>query len=1167
MKKHLLLALSVLLISVQVLAAPSSKVTIKVTDVSIQKVLSEIEKQTSYRFSYVDNSIDKFSSKKVSLSVKDASVESVLDQIIRNTDLTYKVVSPTSIVISKVVAKAASKIIVKGSVTDQKGECIPGLVVVQVGASKGTVTDINGNYSLEVPAGSTIEVSGIGYKAERMVVAKAGDKYDFKMYEDQLLLDDVVVIGYQEVKKKDLTGSVVSMGAETIEKVSVSNIEEALSGRLAGVNVVSTDGAPDAENIITIRGGATITGDATPLYIVDGFPVNSINDIQPYDIASIDVLKDAASTAIYGSQGANGVILISTKKANAGKTKVSYNGYITWKQISKKKEVLSPYEFALANYELATIAGTTDAFQSRYGNFSDIGLWKYEQPIDWQDDLFNNHNVSHNHNLTLTGGTSKTKIKAGINYSLNNGIMLNNDVRKFNANIKVDHKVTDRLDLSLVSSITNQEKNGSGTSGESYKVRTYYAVTKTPVMGVRTFDDVDPGAMDEEEYQAYLTDKYKLSLQAYEYWQKNKSVSARLDGGLKWKIINCLTANANIGYAWGWGDNQRWWGEHTSNAQKSGGGLPLAQRSGSNSGKLRENVTLTYEPELGKNHKLSVMLGQEYINSKSEGTTMSNDHFSKTLTPEKVMANFSLGEGTMLTKSTSNPDDRTISFFTRANYSLKDRYLFTLTFRADGSSKFAPGNRWGFFPAGAFAWRISAEPWMAGSKGWLNDLKLRLSYGTVGNNKIASTLFDLTYSPSISSSVGANNTPANMMVLSNTQLANPNLKWETLVTRNAAIDFNMFRGRFSGSIEGYYNSSRDLLIEHAIVAPGYTTVLENCGGLSNAGVELSLNGHIVEKKDFGLSVGLNVNHNKSIVNYLANGVNEMYFSSGWGGTDTRIVNDFKVEVGKSLGQIIGYQVDMNDPYYTTDDFEYYDESTKKYVLKEGVASNSYLGRLGNRPGTIKLKDQNGDGVVDSNDEVVIGCTQPYLTGGFNINLNWKGFDLSTLFSFSLGGKVFNAEKIYGSQQHRTTYVNMLSTMSSDKRYTYLKEDGTLATSLAELKAMNEGENKKEIWSPWGWSSTVLIPTDWALENSSFLRMQTITLGYTLPYRLTQKFHCSRLRAYVSLNNLFVITQYTGYDPEVSSPVRNNKASALTPGVDYSSYPKTRGYTFGLNISF
>lgn len=1055
---------------------------------------------------------------------------------------------------------------VKGRITDTKGQPIPGMMVIQQGTTNGTVSDINGDWSLQTAVGSVIEVSGIGFKTAETTVTKGTSVYNFSIEEDTLLLDDVVVIGYQTVKRKDLTGSVISVGEDMIEKSPVTNIEEAIAGRLAGVSVVTPDGAPDAENVITIRGGATITGDATPLYIIDGFPVSEINDINPSDIATIDVLKDASSTAIYGSQGANGVILITTKAAKEGSTKVSYNGYLTYKTLARKLDVLSPYDFALANYELALVDGKVSTFNKRFGYFDEIGLYKFEEGQDWQDDLFNNRKLTHNHNISVTGGTKKTKFRASGSYSDNQGMMLNNNVSKLNLNFKLDHKVSDAFSLSINGVLTDTEKNGAGTSGESGKVRTYQAMTKAPIVSIADWDNLDPGAVDEDEYDEWVSDHFKLSDKAAEFWRKTITNTYRLNAGINWRLFHGMTLDANVGYQWGSSDLQEWWGQHTSNAINNGG-YPVAKRTMGKNGRFRESATLTYEAPLKRQHKLNMVIGQEYTNTSSENMFINNDHYSLALTPEVVMANMSLGTGTPVIGSANNPADRLLSFFARVNYSFKDRYLVTFTFRADGSSKFAPGHQWGFFPAGAVAWRISSEPWMRSTRRWLTDLKLRASFGTVGNNKIASTLYDLTYKPQISGSIGPKNLGANTMVVSNTQLANPNLRWETLVTRNVGIDFTMFKGRLSGSVEGYFNSSNDLLIEHTIVAPGYATVLENCGGLSNKGIDFNITAHLVEKRNFGLTIGINGNHNKNNVEYLANGVDQMLFNSNWASTDNRHVNDYMVKVGSPIGLMLGYKIDPDHMYYTTNDFSGYNPSTGKYTLKEGIAENPHTARLGTIPGVLKLMDLNEDGKIDDNDVTVIGCAQPDFTGGFNVNLTWKGFDLSALFNFSIGNQVFNADKITCTQQYRMPWANMLSYMNNDNRYTYLKSDGTLAKTLEELAAMNEGENKKEMWSPWGMGNTVIIPTDWAVEDASYLRIQNLSLGYTIPKKITKKFHCSKFRAYVAVTNLFVLTNYTGYDPEVTSPIRGNKASALTPGMDYSCYPKTHGYTFGLNLSF
>lgn len=1061
---------------------------------------------------------------------------------------------------------SAQNVTVKGTVMDKLGETVIGASVVQKGnASNGVITDIDGNFSINVPANATLIISYVGMKTQEIPL-KGQKTVNLVLEDDAQALEEVVVIGYGTTKKKDLTGSVASVGGETLAKVPVTSAAEALTGRLAGVQITTTDGSPDAEMIIRVRGGGSVTGDNSPLYIVDGFPVSNINDVAPSDIETIDVLKDASSTAIYGSQGANGVVIITTKSSKGGKTKVSYNGYMQSKKLAKRKDVLDNYEYVLANYELAALEGATALknFEKKFGVFEDLYLYNSIEATDWQDDMFGADVVSQSHNVSLQGGNEKTKFSLSLTYQKDGGLMVNNDYSRITGNFKLSHEIAKNLKFDFNARLSDATTNGSGTSGGTYKVRTSQAITSRPIKGLEGFTEIDPSQLTDEEYEQWVRDNMTLTEQQQQYWKKKYQKSYNFNAGLTWEVIKGLNFHVEAGYGWGFNETQSWWGHTTSNASYVGG-LPLADWTKANTKKLREAATLTYDFNLNKDHKFNIMVGQEINSSMGDQNYMKADHFSKDLTAEQVFANFGLADGTLTTTSKVNADDNLASFFGRFNYNYKDRYLVTFTMRADGSSKFAPGNQWGYFPAGALAWRINEEPFMEDTKDWLSNLKLRLSYGTVGNNRIASTLYMMTYAINSAKAYGIGDKINNYYSATNTQLANPNLKWETTITRNIGLDFGLFNEKISGTIEAYWNSAKDLLIERSIVAPGYKTTMENTAETSNKGVELSLNAFILEKKNYSLSANFNIGYNKSNVEKIANGLNQMEFASGWAGTDLKGYNDFLVEVGKPLGQIVGW---VTDGYYTTNDFSSYDEASKKYILKDGVPNIGMLGgRAGVRPGTIKFKDLNDDGVIDDKDRTIIGNSTPKVTGGFGINSTFYGFDASVMFNFVTGNDIYNAEKIASTQQYRTSNPNLLNIMKSSNRYTYIDNAGNLVTDLVSLAAMNEGANAKEYWTPWSFGNAVAIPHSWAIEDGSFLRLQNITVGYTLPKQLTKKFACEQFRVYCTLNNVYVWTNYSGYDPEVSSSIRGNKASGLTSGVDYSCYPKSFSWTLGVNLTF
>lgn len=419
---------------------------------------------------------------------------------------------------------SAQNITVTGNVVDSTGEPVIGASIVQKGnASNGTITDFDGNFSINVPSNATLTVSYIGM---RNLDVSVGGKtiHSITLQDDAQALDEVVVIGYGTAKKKDLTGSVSSIGGETLAKVPVASAAQALTGRLAGVQITTADGSPDAEMIIRVRGGGSVTGDNSPLYIVDGFPVSSIGDIPPGDIQTIDVLKDASSTAIYGAQGANGVVIITTKSARSGKTQISYNGYVQNKKFRNKAKVLDPYEFALFNYERARIISDSEVskFEKNFGVFEDLELYKYIDGTDWQEDMFGADVLSHSHNLSISGGSEKTRFTLSGTFNKDAGLMANNDYQRVNLNFKLAHEISNRLKLEFAVRFNDTEANGLGSSGGTYKVRTYDAVSKAPVETLQAGIDVDTSSMTEDEYNEYIKSKMTLAEQAAEYWKRKK---------------------------------------------------------------------------------------------------------------------------------------------------------------------------------------------------------------------------------------------------------------------------------------------------------------------------------------------------------------------------------------------------------------------------------------------------------------------------------------------------------------------------------------------------------------------------------------------------------------------------------------------------------------------
>lgn len=1060
---------------------------------------------------------------------------------------------------------------VTGTVTKEgTTETLSGVTVSLKAGSNVTSTDSAGRFSMLVPTDNAVLVfTSVGFKKAEFAV---GNKttLDVSLLQEASTMNDVVVIGYGSARKKDLTGATSSMASGTLEKIPLSSAAEAMTGRLAGVQVTTTDGQPGAEIVIRVRGGGSVTQDNSPLYIVDGFPVSSINDIAPTDIASIDILKDASSTAIYGARGANGVVVITTKSAKGGRTSVQLNTFFQARTLPKKLEVLNPYEFVLAQYEYAKIRGQAeiDNFSKYFGVYDDLELYKSQAGTNWQDKLFGNPALSQQHNLSITGGTDKTKLSFSMSNNKDQGLMPGSAYQRTYMNFKLNHELYRGLKMDLTSRYTNTNIDGAGTSGGS-QVRIGDAITTRPVNGLADQIEIDPlggGATDDdyEQFLRSLIDPIRLAEQDY---RKSLQKAFNMNAAVSWNISPSFLARSEFGIDLRWNNNKRYYGPLTGESRTNGNSLPVAVINNSRTEQYRWANTLTYTLK-SDDHDLNFLLGQEIISGKVANESNRSENFAENLSPERIFANMALGIQDQYS-TFEGPGDNLASFFTRANYQYKGKYLFTATARYDGSLKFAPGKQWGLFPAVAAAWRVSDEEFMK-NVGAVNDLKLRLSYGAVGNNRIPSDLFRRVFSIQTNRPIGFGEANQAYWGSASSILVNPDIQWETTVTRNAGVDFSLYKNKLSGTLDVYYNTTNDLLVQSAIpTQTGYSSQIRNQGKTSNRGVELSLTGTVVNTKELQISANFNIGINRARIEDLG-GPTEQSFNSNWAGTDLRSIDDYRLYVGQTIGLMYGF---VTDGMYTVDDFESFDPITRRYVLKKDIAdASTLLGTIGGsgtfasnfvRPGVLKLRDLNGDGIITADDRTVIGSALADFQGGFGVNASFKGFDFSAFFNYQVGNDVYNSGKIANNMLYRTTYGNMLNTVNSDNRFKYINQQGDLVTDLEELRVLNQGAN---MWTPFSTGTATPVFHSFAVEDGSFLRLNNVTLGYTLPKLLTSKVKISRARIYTTVTNAFLITNYTGFDPEVSA-TRSSGYTALTPGVDYSAYPKSRTFTIGANISF
>ena len=1047
---------------------------------------------------------------------------------------------------------------VKGTVTDNTGEPIIGASVMEVGvAGNGGVTDIDGNFTVNLKGkGNKLKISYIGMKPLEVNVA-GKTIINVKLEDESNTLNDVVVIGYGAVKKKDLTGAVATVDNKALSQVPVASASEALTGKMPGVQITTTEGSPDADVKIRVRGGGSITQSNDPLYIVDGFPVETISDIPASDIEDITVLKDASSTAIYGSRGANGVILVTTKSGKEGKTSVSYNAYYSWKKIAKKLDVLGAKDYTQWQYELANLINKVDNYEKFFGSYDDIDLYDNVATNDWQDIVYGRTGNTFNQNLNINGGSDKMKYAFSYARMDDKAIMQMSDFVRDNLSLKLNAKPTKNVSLDFQARWSKTKINGGGaneqTSTYNTDKRLRYAIQYTPypVPGLST--DMDDDDTTNSSFYNPVT-----SLKDND--QKRTRTTFNMSGAFTWELFKNLKFKSEFGYDTYKVDTKRFYGTTTyyvANVPSSENqGKPAITLTNQYRTKFRNTNTISYDfKELfGKNskHSLNILLGEEYIIMKNELMTNTVHGFPSTFTAKDCWSLTTQGTPYQITDF-YDPNDILSSYFGRVNYNFKDKYLVSATARADGSSKFADGNRWGFFPSVAAAWRISSESFMKGTEKWLDDLKLRLSYGTAGNNNIPSGLLTQEYVANSTSWINGYNS----YLAPSKTMANPDLKWETTITRNIGLDFTLFSSKLTGSIDGYWNNTKDLLIQYPVAGTGYDYQYRNMGETRNMGLEFALTWNAINKKNFGLTVGANISFNKNKVLSLGQLESIDNISTQWASSE--IDQDFVIKVGEPIGQIWGYK---SAGRYEVSDFDLEKSQAQgKWVLKDGVVDCGNVLGTSVRPGSMKIAETKEEktGVITTADRQVIGDTNPTHTGGFNINARIYNFDLTANFNWSVGNDVYNANAIEYTQTSKYQYRNLIDVMGSGSRWTNIDANGNLLdwTNADQLAALNAGTT---MWSPY---TGKYVLTDYYVEDASFLRLSTLTLGYTLPTNLTKRVGINSLRFYVTAYNVFCLTNYSGFDPEVSAIRRTN----LTPGVDYSAYPKSRQFVIGLNLNF
>ena len=1049
----------------------------------------------------------------------------------------------------------AQSLTVTGKVIDSEGyEVIGGSVTIKGAAGVGTVTDVNGNYSLKVNDASkdVLVFSYVGMTSQEVKV-DGRSVIDVTLKADAVMLEEVVAIGYATVKRKDLTGSVASVNSKELSKVPTSDITQALAGRMAGVQVMQSEGAPGASISIRVRGGISITQSNEPLYIIDGFPSeDGMSTLDPAEIETIDILKDASATAIYGARGANGVVVITTKSGGKeGKATVTFDSYVGFKKVAKKLDVLSTREFALLDYERRYYSAFTAKnstqedldkavanFEALYGKYADIDAnYANRAGIDWQDQTLGRTALTQNYRVGVSGGTDKLNYNLAYSYYDEEGAMVYSGNKKHNISFNMNHKLNDRLSITARISYDQMKIYGMGTSegGDRFN-KMQHILQYRPMVGINGTDDLLLG--DEDPLLVDDTGNVMQNplLSAAEETKDREYRTFQANGGFTLKLIKGLSFRNTTGMRYQTRRNDTFYGDKSITAKRSS--INGSIQNIENSSFQTSNV-LNYN-WAGKGHDITAMLGQEYVNRWNRSFSAAAANFPN---DDIGLGDLSLGLPTAVSSS-ENYDDKLLSFFARFNYGFKDKYLFTASFRADGSSKFGKNNKWGYFPAFSAAWRLGEEEFIK-NLNIFSDLKVRLGYGMAGNNRIDSYV-SLPMLTSVTYPNGDSTQPGYV----SKQIPNPNLKWEANKTFNFGLDFGFFNQRLTISPEFYINRSSNLLLNAKLpTSSGYDSMVIIAGETENKGIDLTINSTNIMTKDFTWNTAVTLSHNKNSVKKLTGEDVQLWEASFGYNQNTHIIG-----VNQPLGQMYGY---VTDGLYQVSDFDY-DEATKTYTLKDGVP---YSGKKTDvKPGMWKFKNVDGseDNKITENDKTVIGNAYPKFYGGINNTFTYKDFDLSIFLTYSFGNDVFNATKLTNTKTALQN-KNVLDIANSSNRWVVVNKKGELITDPQEMADINKGKTVAAVYDNEIGDTYI---HSWAVEDGSYLKLSNITLGYTFPRKMLSKIGISKLRLYATGSNLLTWTKYTGFDPEVST-----MGSGLTPGVDFGAYPKSRSFVFGINLAF
>ncbi|WP_084286792.1 TonB-dependent receptor [Pedobacter nyackensis] len=1134
-----LIAIILTVVSLHASASAFSQINIAVKNSPIERVLKEIKKQSGYSIFYDADYLA--TAKPVNLNLNNASLAESLKRCFEGQPFTYQIFSNTIVIKALNPVPEQRDVVIAGKVTDENGEPLPGVTVKVKGSSTVVLTNSMGLYSVRVVNNKAILIfSFLGFSTQEVAI-NGRTAVNIKMVEEVGKLNQVVVIGYGSVNRKDLTGSVASVNISDFAKAPVTSFDEALAGRVAGVTVAGADGQPGSVNNIVIRGPGSITQDNSPLFVVDGFPLEDADNsfINPDNIESIDILKDASSTAIYGSRGANGVIIITTKRGKKGDPVINFNSYYGIQKNTNVMELLSPYEFVKVQLEQSknlspnygAIIYTPGSLPITSPDYIEGGntleSYRNVKGTYIQDEYFRKAGVQ-NYDISLRGGTDKTLYAISANVRDMEGIIINSGFKRYMGSLSLDQYVKKSLKVGTNLSYNKNKTYGTiqipaggsfnSTLSHMYSVWGYRPVTGNEDLSLdqELFDPVVAG--DDYRVNPVISAKNEIRNANVSGFYANLYAELAILQNLKLRvtgaITNKLTSNESF-------NNSMTSSGNASNTTRKVNGS-VVDVYGTNL--LNEN-TLTYSKLFNKVHSINAVAG--FTMQKNE---VSSRGFSASLVPNEELVLDGLDEALTQVISSSSTRWGLASYLSRFNYSYKSKYLLTASFRADGSSKFTRDNRWGYFPSAAASWVVSQEDFIK-KLNYISTLKLRLSYGLTGNNRIGDFeyLTRLNF-PNSNGYAYNNSSPSKGTVISS--IGNPGLKWETTMQTDAGIDIGLFKERVSLTVDVYDKVTKNLLLNADLpLTTGVGTAFKNVGKMQNRGLEISLNTVNIKNKVFSWASNFNISFNENKVLSLSENQNALTrrvrFDDAWGG-----VFSYISMVNEPLGQMYGL---IWEGVYPVSDFDVNGSGT--YVLKASVPTNG-TARASIQPGYIKYKDLNDDGIINISDYTIIGRGLPKHTGGFSNNFRFKGFDLNVLLQWSYGNDLINANKLIFEGSSRRS-LNQFASFAD--RWSFENQDSTIPVVNGNGPANY---------------STRLI------EDGSYLRLKTVSLGYNLPTAFLKKHGISSVRVYSSAQNLYTWTNYTGPDPEVSVGFTN-----LTQGFDYAAYPRARTITFGLNVSF